>query len=174
MNHPGKKILLFALGLTCMAALYNSSCSVKYRFTDVSVPDSIKTVKVNFFENKARYVNPQLGPRLTENLRQKFVSQTKMSQTNNDDADWVITGYISEYSFSTSAISGQREAANRLTVAVHITITGGKIEQPTNYDVTRNFEFSAAQSLQQAESTLLDEMIRGLSDDIFNRLFSNW
>lgn len=168
------KILLLLLPLALyFMSLLNSSCNI-YRFKDVSIPDSIKTVKVNFFENRARIVNPQLSPRLTDKLRQKIVSQTRLSQTNNENADWEITGYISEYSLSTSAISGQREAGNRLSVSINFTLTGLKTDRPTDYSVSRNFEFSATQSLQQAEAALADEMIRSLTDDIFNRLFSNW
>lgn len=150
-----------------------TSCNI-YRFKDVSIPDSIKTVKVNFFENRARYVNPQLSPRLTDKLRQKIVSQTRLSQTNSDNADWEINGYISEYTLSTSAISGQREAGNRLTVGVHVTLTGLKTEKPVDHDISRSFEFAASQSLQEAENRLAEEMLRSLTDDIFNRLFSNW
>jgi len=170
----GKYSLGFiAMSLTLAAIFSNTSCGA-YKFRDVAVPDSIKTVKVNFLDNKARYVNPQLSPRLTDRLRQKIVSQTRLVQTNNDNADWEISGYISEYNLSTSAISGQREAGNRLTVGVHITVTGLKKDAPQDFDITRNFEFSANQSLQEAESALAEEMLKSLSDDIFNRLFSNW
>ncbi|MGK2860703.1 MAG: LPS assembly lipoprotein LptE [Chitinophagaceae bacterium] len=155
----------------------NSSCSV-YKLRDISIPDSIRSVKVNFIENKAPYINPQLSPRLTDKLRQKIVSQTRLSQTNNDNADWDIRGYISNYSFSTTGISSQGNqrdvTTNRLTVSVHIILNDQKANKTQEYDVSRNFEFSANQSIQQAEASLGDEIIRGLSDDIFNRLFSNW
>ena len=151
----------------------NTGCGI-YKFKDISIPDSIKTVKVNFIENKAPYVNPQLTPRLTDRLRQKIVSQTRLSQTNNDNADWVISGAVTSYGFSTSGISEQREATNRLTIGVHISIEDQKSGKTTEYDVSRNFEFAASQSIQQAEAALADEIIRGLTDDIFNRLFSNW
>lgn len=151
----------------------NSSCKA-YSFRDISIPDTIKTVKVNFIENKAPYVDPQLSPRLTDKLRQKIVSQTKLSQTNNDNADWVINGRITNYAFSTSGISQQQEATNRLTVTVHITLNDQKANKTQEYDVSRNFEFSATQSIQQAQSTLAEDIVRGLTDDIFNRLFSNW
>lgn len=151
----------------------NSSCKA-YSFRDISIPDTIKTVKVNFIENKAPYVDPQLSPRLTDKLRQKIVSQTKLSQTNNDNADWVIGGRITNYAFSTSGISQQQVATNRLTVTVHIIRTDQKSNKTDEYDVSRNFEYSGNMSLQQAQASLGDEIIRGLSDDIFNRLFSNW
>lgn len=169
---------LFKLGLFLLVpcALYlvpSTSCNI-YKFNEATVVDSIKTVKVIQFVNKARYVNVQLSPRLTDQLRQKIVGQTKLSQTNNDNADWVISGFITDYSLSTSAISGQREATNRLTVSVHVIKNSNKEDKKDEYDVSRNFEFSATQSLQQAEASLNDEMIRALTNEIFNKLFSNW
>ena len=150
-----------------------SSCNI-YKFNEATVPDTIKTVKVQLFQNKARYVNIQLCPRLTDKLRQKIVGQTRLSQTNNDNADWEISGFITDYSLSTSAISGQREATNRLTVSVHVIKESHKEDKKDEYDVSRSFEFSATQSLQQAEASLGDEMIRALTDEIFNKIFSNW
>jgi hypothetical protein len=166
-------LLLAPVALVLVILAGQSSCNI-YRFKDVSIPDSIKTVKVNFFGNKARYVNPQLSPRLSDRLRQKIVSQTRLTQTNNDNADWEISGDITQYNLTTSAISGQREAGNRLTVGVHITILKRKSDETAEYDVSRSFEFAATQSLQEAEARLSEEMVRSLTDDIFNRIFSSW
>jgi hypothetical protein len=40
--------------------------------------------------------------------------------------------------------------------------------------VSRSFDFDANLTLTQAEARLLDEMVRSLTDDMFNRIFSNW
>ena len=40
-----------------------------YTFKDISIPPEVKTVKVNYFENKARIVNPQLSQKLTRSGR---------------------------------------------------------------------------------------------------------
>lgn len=164
---------LLVAGLLVFLGLPQSGCGI-YRFNEATIPDSIKTVRVNFIDNKARYVNPQLSPRLTDKLRQKIISQTRLTQTNSDQVDWEISGWISDYSFTTSAISGQQVANNRLTVTVHIILSDRKTEKTTDYDVTRSFEFRGNQSLQQAENSLGDELIRTLTDEIFNKLFSNW
>ena len=163
---------LFILLLVIAAGL--SSCGV-YTFKDVSIPADIKSVKVNFIENKARYVNPQLSPRLTDRLQQKIVSQTRLSRTNNDDADWIISGVVTEYNPTiTSGISGQQVSTNRLSVTVHITLKDNKNQKTQEYDVNKSFEYPSSQTIQQAEASLGDDLIRGLSDEIFNRLFSNW
>jgi hypothetical protein len=57
---------------------------------------------------------------------------------------------------------------------VHITLLDRKAEKTQEYDVSRSFEFKGNQSFQQAESDLGEEMVRTLTDEIFNKLFSNW
>ena len=163
-------IPVFAL----LALLANTPTACSYKFNGANIPDTIKTVRVNMFENRARYINPQLTQKLTEKLKQKIISQTKLSQTNGANPDWEISGFISDYSFSTSAISGQQVASNRLTVAVHLTIDKRRQDKTEEIDVMRSFEFKGDQSFQQAEQALGDEIIRNLTDEIFNRLFSNW
>jgi len=150
------------------------SCGI-YSFKDVSIDyTKIKTIKIGFFENKARYINPQLSPQLTDKIQQKIVGQTKLSRTNNDDANLQINGYISEYSVSTASISATQATGNRLTVGVHLIVKNTVENKTDEYDISRNFDFSANLSLQQAETSLHDEMLRTLTDEIFNRIFSNW
>ena len=150
------------LALLFAAALFSSSSCGIYRFTDAAIPDSIKTIKVNLLENRASYVNPTLSPALSDKLRQKILSQTKLTQTNNDNADWEISGTVTQYSFSTSAITGQQASKDR------------KTDKTEKHEVSRSFEFRGDQSFQQAEINLAEEMIRTLTDDIFTKLFSKW
>lgn len=156
-----------------LSAFLLTACGI-YTMRDVSIPPEIKTIKLAFIENKATYVNPQLSPRLTDRLQQKVVSQTRLNRTNEDDADWVVSGYISEYRVTTSGISAQQASTNRLTVAVKLVLKDNINNKSTNLDVNKSFEFPATQSLQQAETALAEDILRGLSDEIFNRLFSNW
>ena len=163
---------IFLLVLFVMSLL--SGCNV-YKFNQASIPPEIKTIYVRFIDNKARYNNPQLSPQLTDKLRQKIVSQTRLTQVNNDNADYDVSGYISQYDVSTSAISDQKVATNRLTVAVTLTLLDRKTgKEPRNISASRSFDFSASLTLPQAERQLNDDIIRNLTDEIFNQLFSNW
>ena len=146
-----------------------------YKFNQTSIPADIKTVRVQFIENKARYINSQLSPQLTDKLRQKIVSQTKLTQVNNENADYDISGYISQYDVSTSGISNQQVSTNRLTVAVSLILLDRKTgKEPRNISASRSFDFSASLTLTQAERQLNDEIVRNLADEIFNQLFSDW
>ena len=48
------------------------------------IPDNVKTVKIGFIDNKARYVNPQLAPLLTDKILQKIIGQTKLTKYNSN------------------------------------------------------------------------------------------
>jgi hypothetical protein len=80
-----------------------------------------------------------------------------------------------DYTVTTSGISNQQAATNRLTVTVHL-VFQNKIDPEKNFeaDVSRNFEFSASLSLSQAEAQLGETIIRNMVDEMFNRIFSNW
>jgi len=162
---------IFLLVLFVMSLL--AGCN--YKFNQTSIPADYKTVRVQFIENKARYINSQLSPQLTDKLRQKIVSQTKLTQINGENADYDISGYISQYDVSTSGISNQQVSTNRLTVAVSLMLLDRKSgKEPRNISASRSFDFSASLTLTQAERQLNDEIIRNLTDEIFNQLFSNW
>lgn len=150
-------------------------CQACYSFKDVSIPPEVKTARVNYIENRASYVNPQLSPQLTDRLRQKINNQTRLTQIQGDNADYEISAEIRGYSVSTSGISNQQAATNRLTISVHI-VFQNRLDSKANFeaDVSRSFDFNANQSLQDAENQQSEDILKNLTDEIFNRLFSNW
>ncbi|MCZ2222384.1 MAG: LPS assembly lipoprotein LptE [Chitinophagales bacterium] len=150
------------------------SCKI-YSFRDVSIDYSkIKTIKIGFIENKARIVNPQLSPMLTDKLQQKITNQTKLIRTNNDDAHLQLSGYISDYSVTTTGVSAQQAATNRLTITLQLNLKNTVENTDKDFTVSRSFDFSANLSLDQAQISLQDEILRNLTDEIFNHIFSNW
>ena len=159
---------------SALAILSMSSCGI-YSFRDAIIPENVKTVKIGYIENKARYINPQLAPMLTDKLQQKIIGQTKLTRTNSDDAHYQIFATITNYDPSqTVGVSTQQATTNRLTVTVHVVLKKTLENKEQEFDVSRNFDFSANLSLNQAESQLMDEILRSITDDIFNQIFSNW
>ncbi len=150
-----------------------SSCGV-YTFKDISIPADVKTIKINYIENKARYINPQLSPQITDALSQKISNQTKLTRTQSDDANWMISGTVTNYSVSFSAISGKQTTQNTLTVGVHIVFRNNLKDKTDEFDISRDFPFSATQTLSQVENQLLPDIVKNVTDEIFNHIFSNW
>ncbi len=160
-----------SLGLLLLAL---QSCGI-YKFNEATIPEDVKTVKIGYIENKARYINPQLAQKFTDKILQKIVGNTKLTRTNSDDAHYVINGVITTYDPSqTVGVSAQQASTNRLTVTLHMTLKKNLENKSEEFDVSRSFDYAASLSLQQAEGALLDEIVRSITDDIFNRIFSNW
>jgi hypothetical protein len=171
-NAVSSSLIGYTILLTSM--LLFVACGI-YKFNDASIDPNIKTVKIGYIDNKARYINPQFAAKLTDRIQQKIISATKLTRTNNDDADYVITGVITNYDGSqTVGVSSTQAAANRLTVTVHIVLRNNKENKTEEFDVSRSFDYPATQSFSVAEAQLSDEVVRNLTDDIFNRIFSNW
>jgi hypothetical protein len=171
-----KSITIFLFSAFCILSF--TGCGI-YSFTPKGTLDpNIKTVRVNIIENRAPYINPQLSPNLTDRLRQKITRQTKLTQTNRDDANLDINATITDYSVLTTGVSstnGQKQTSvNRLTITVHVSFNNTLKNDVKEADVSHSFDFPANQSLNVAERDLLDEMVRNLSDEIFNRIFSDW
>ena len=168
------------LHIACCLLLITSFsfATCKYGFKDTSpIPLEVKTFRVNYLENKAQYVNPQLSPQLTEKLKQKIINTTRLRQTNSDDAHYDISGYVSDYTVTTTGITNNNASANRLTVGFHLSfknklVTDGS--KDIEADISGNFDFPATQSLSQAEASLNTEIIKNIVDGIFNKIFSNW
>jgi hypothetical protein len=163
--------------IACMLILFTFSyATCKYGFKDQSpIPPEIKTFRVNPFENKAQYVNPQLSSQLGEKLKQKIINTTRLRQTNNDDAHYDISGYVSQYYTSTSGVSANNASLNRLNVTFHLVFKNSQDEKKNfETDLMYNKDYDANKSLSQAESEFGTTMIANITDQIFNKIFSNW
>jgi hypothetical protein len=173
----GSFINRLTLVISCLfIVLIFNFATCKYGFKDTSpIPAEIKTFRVNYLENKARYVNTQLSPQLTEKLKDKIRGNTRLRQVNEDSAHYDISGYVSDYTVSTSGISGNNASSNRLSVSFHL-IFKNNLDLSKNFetDISTNYDFAATQSLAQAESTLTPDIIKNTIDAIFNKIFSNW
>jgi hypothetical protein len=164
----------------CLAwvCLILNACKI-YSFKDVSIPPEVKTIRIGFIENRARYVDPQLSPQLTDKLKQKISNQTKLTQILSDNADYDVTAYVSEYNVTTAGVSNQAASIDRLTVSIHLTLKNRLSDQKLGTpdfetDISRNFDFPATQSVSDAEASLTPQIVSQMTDDLFNRLFSNW
>jgi len=171
---PTRVMTIKLFFIAALTSTLLTSCGI-YSFRDAVIPENIKTIKIAFIENKARYINPQLAPQLTDKLLQKIINGTKLSRTNSDEAHYQIFATITNYDPSqTVGVSAQQASTNRLTVTVHVLLKKTLENKEQEFDVTRNFDFSANLTLQAAESQLMDDILRNITDDIFNQIFSNW
>ncbi|MBS1774212.1 MAG: hypothetical protein JST82_15245 [Bacteroidetes bacterium] len=159
--------------LVITLSLFCSGCGV-YSFTGASING--KTLNMHVLENRARNIVPTLSPSLTSKIRSRILTQTGLSPVNSDKADYDISGYITTYEVTVSAVQNTQTASqNRLTIGVTITF---KNNLDPKGDFTQTFsrfaDFPASQTVQTVEGTLIETIGNQLADDIFNKAFVNW
>jgi hypothetical protein len=161
--------------LAFMALALAGGC---YSFKDASVPASVKTYRLRLIENRASNVNPQLAPQLTDRLRQKINSQfSRLRPTQGEDAHYDIGATIVDYRPITSGVNAnQQSSGNRIVVTIKIDFVNNLAEGTKSFeaDVSRNFDYSATIDFTTAQQQLLPDIIKNMTDEIFNRIFSNW
>lgn len=162
--------------LTLLAVFATGGCSiVKYSFSGTSIQSDVKTVTINYFEYKALKVNPNLSNDLTEALRDKFRKLTKLEQVDMD-GDLELQGEITGYEVRAAAVTANEVAAqNRLTVTVKLKFTNRKYPED---DFENNFsaysDYDSTYSLDAVESTLCQEIVEKLVEDMFNASVAQW
>lgn len=166
---------LLAVAALAVTAFIVQSCGI-YSFTGTSIQPDVKTVTVNYFEYKALKVNPSLSNDLTNALQDKFLKLTKLEQVDMD-GDLEITGAITGYDVKAAAITANEQAAmNRLTVTVKISFVNRKYPEDDFDDKSFSAyaDFDAMQSLDAVESSICEEIIEQLCEDMFNATVANW
>lgn len=164
------------LGLLAVVLLIGG-CKVNYSTTGASIDPEAKTVNVTFIENRAPLNNPLLSQKVTEALKTKITSQTRLTQVNEPNADYEFKGYISGYTFTNAAVVNTEQAAtSRLTVTINITFVK-RVGDKKGYQqsFSRSADFPASKLPSDVENSLLDQtIVPQMTDDIFNRAFANW
>ncbi len=160
--------------LFIVAVLFLAACSVKYSFTGASIPKDVKTIAVKYFPNRASVVNPNLSQYFTEELIDRMKSQTSLTFVDNY-ADVTFEGEIVGYTVAPSAIQSDGAGMNRFSVTIKVKFTNVKDDQ---WDFETNFthfeEFESDKNFAGEEEELVELIVEKLTEDIFNKAFSNW
>lgn len=152
-----------------------TACKINYSFTGVSIAPSVKTFSVYDFPNRARLVNPNLSQTFTIDLQDKLIKQTSLNQIQ-ENGDLEFSGQITDYDVKPMNIQKEDLAAlNRLTISVKVKYVNNKDhEQDWEKSFSAFEDFDSNQSLSDVEDGLVTEILKKLTDDIFNASIANW
>lgn len=167
----------YILWTICVIVLAGAAvaCTVKYSTSGASISPLAKTVSIATFNNNAAMVSPTLSSTFTDALKDRFQRQTRLTQVN-EGGDLSFEGEITNYTSVPAQISGDEYAVkNRLTITVMVRFTNSIEPQ---YNFSRQFsafeDYDTNILLQDAEPTLIPDIVEKLINDIFNAAVSNW
>lgn len=173
-----RRITINLLLSVVFASLVFTACKINYSFTGASIAANVKTFSVSYFQNRARLVNPNLSQEFTQGtygLENKIIKQTSLNQVK-ENGDLEFSGQITDYDVKPMTIvSGDVAAQNRLTIGVKVKFTNNKDHtQDWEKSFTAYEDYESTQSLSAVEATLVPEIIKKLTEDIFNASVANW
>lgn len=166
---------IFASLILAVSFLLGGCSIVNYSFSGTSIQADVKTVTINYFEYKALKVNPSLSNDLTEAMKDKFRKLTKLEQVEMD-GDLELEGAVTGYEVRASAVTADEVAAqNRLTVTVSLKFTNKKYpEEDFEKSFSAYADYDSTNSLDAVESTLCEEIVDKLVEDMFNASVAQW
>ncbi|TVR73566.1 MAG: hypothetical protein EA408_04490 [Marinilabiliales bacterium] len=164
-----------AVALFLVMILASSGCTVNYSFTGASIPTQLETVSVQYFDNRAPVIYPSLSQDLTDALKDRFQSRTRLRLVNDiGDADF--EGEITQYRSQPLAVQAdERASLERLTISVRVVYTNSAdpdLDFETTF--TRHEDYDARVGLEAVETDLVKKIIDQIVEDVFNRAFVNW
>ncbi len=168
-----KGINLIILPIIILFSL--TGCIASLSFTGASISPDVKTVEIQYFDNKAMIVNPMLSQLFTNALKDKFMSQTTLDLVESN-GDLVFSGYIKSYDISPVAIQGDQTAAmNRLSISILVNFVNKKAPED-NFEQTFSLkkEYSSDLPLTEIDASVIPEINEALVEDVFNKSVVNW
>lgn len=166
-------------GLMALAFVLLGGCSISYSFTGAGSIDytKYKTVVIADFPIKSDYVYAPLATRFNEELKDIFVRQTRLKLVKTG-GDLEIEGEITGYNQYNEAVSADGYASKtKLTITINVRFSDNIAH---NQDFPGGRQFSAFRTydstllLTAVQDQLIGEMVKEITDQIFNATVANW
>ena len=153
-----------------------SSCTMSYKFNGASIDyDLTKTILISEFPNQAPLVYPPLEQRFNEELKDLFTRSTRL-QFVRQNADIEMEGEIVGYELTPLAVQEDSFASEtRLTLTVRMRYRNNKVEGQDKEETIKAYRnFRADRMLTDVQDQLIGELVKEVTDQIFNTTMSNW
>lgn len=160
----------------CAAALILASCSVSYKFNGASIDYSkTKTIQIADFPIRSSYVWGPMASIFNNQLKDQFANHTRLIQVKRN-GDMKIEGEITNYNQRNKAVTAEGHSAQtELSMTVNVRFTNNANH---NEDFEKQFTatstYETTQSLNSVQEELVTQMVKDITDQIFNSTVANW
>ncbi len=165
MKNPA---LLVIMGL----AFLLSGC---YSFRGISIPPTANSYYVELFGVEASSAPATMGQDFTRELTDKIRNESRL-KLNDVEHDILFTGSVSK--FEVTAINPEpnaRVGSNRLTIDIRVSY---KERENPDADWQQTFsyfvDFPSDRNLLDLQAQLVQEAYDQITEDIFNKAFTDW
>ena len=147
------------------------SCSVSYKFNGASIDyTKTKTIQIADFPIRSSYVWGPMGPMFNNALKDMYANHTRLIQVRRN-GDLKIEGEITQYTQRNKSVSAQTE----LSITVNVRFTNN-VNHNDDFEqqFTASKTYETTQSLNSVQEELVTQMVKDLTEQIFNATVANW
>lgn len=151
------------------------SCSISYSFTGTNINyDIIKTIQIDKIANRAPYGWAPMEAMINNTLQDKYANGTRLRLVKRN-GDLQISGEITSYDQFNKSISADGYSSQvQLKIGVNIRFKNTKTNQQWEKNFSATTQYDATQSLATVQETLVDQMLKDITDQIFNATVADW
>jgi hypothetical protein len=169
-THKNIGIVFLLFALLCTA------CSITYKFNGASIDyTKVKTITIDHFPIKSIYSYAPLGTTFNEKLKDIYATQTRLSQVANN-GDLVVSGEITSYEQLNQSVKSDGYASEtqlKITVNVRfVNNTNHEEDFEQKFSAFRNYDSSL--QLTAVQDDLIAQMVKEITEQIFNATVANW
>ena len=151
---------------------FGESC---YTLNGVSIGPDTRSFYISQFDVTTSQAPPALGQLFSELLKQRINSNTRLAFADeNPDVEFV--GSLTGFTVTPEAPNPNTGAdLNRLTISVQVDYTDTKTPKNSYTQTFTDFEnFDGNTDLLVVQDQLVEVLFERLSEEVFNKAFSNW
>ncbi|MBW4757587.1 LPS assembly lipoprotein LptE [Prevotella histicola] len=162
--------------VTAICLLLLAACSVSYKFNGASIDyNKVHTIQISDFPIRSTYVWGPMGPMFNNQLKDVFANHTRLQQVKRN-GDLKIEGEITQYQQRNKSVSSEGYSAQtELSITVNVRFTNNtnhKEDFERQFTATSSYE--TTRNLNSVQEELVTQMMKDLTDQIFNATVANW
>ena len=152
------------------------ACKVSYKFNGASIDyTKTKTIQIDNFPIRSAYVCAPMQSIFQNKLTDIFTSQTKLRQVKKN-GDLQLSGEITGFDQFNKGISSSGYSSQvQLKMTVNVRFVNNKNHtEDFERQFTATTEYDSSQQLTSVQEELVTQMVKDITDQIFNATVANW
>lgn len=157
-------------------AMVITACSVSYKFNGASIDyNKTKTIQIADFPIRSSYVWGPMASIFNNQLKDQYANHTRLIQVKRN-GDLKVEGEITQYSQRNKAVTAQGESAQvELSMTVNVRFTNdANHSEDFERQFTATTTYDSRQSLNSVQEECVTQMVKDVTDQIFNATVANW
>ena len=162
--------------LVVLLVMALTACSVSYKFNGASINyNETKTIQIADFPIRSSYVWGPMASIFNNQLKDTYANHTRLIQVKRN-GDMKVEGEITQYSQRNKSVNSEGVSAQtELSMTVNVRFTNNKNHKEDferQFTATQSYE--STRSLNSVQEELVTQMVKDITDQIFNATVANW